>query len=59
VFDLFYKIKTLHKLGIKIHLHCFEYGRGEQDELKNIAKRFSIIKETHSLMGLDGKYRTS
>lgn len=33
VFDLFYKIKTLHELGIKIHLHCFEYGRGEQPEL--------------------------
>lgn len=30
VFDLFHKIKTLHELGIKIHLHCFEYGRGEQ-----------------------------
>jgi hypothetical protein len=33
VFDLFYKIKTLHEFGIKIHLHCFEYGRGEQPEL--------------------------
>ena len=32
VFDLFYKIKTLHELGIKIHLHCFEYGRGQQPE---------------------------
>lgn len=30
VFDLFYKIKILHELGIKIHLHCFEYGKGEQ-----------------------------
>jgi glycosyltransferase involved in cell wall biosynthesis len=35
VFDLFYKIKTLHSLGIKIHLHCFEYGRGEQPVLKD------------------------
>jgi hypothetical protein len=33
VFDLFYKIKTLHRHGILIHLHCFEYGRGEQAEL--------------------------
>jgi hypothetical protein len=33
VFDLFYKLKTLHQLGIKIHLHCFEYGRGEQPQL--------------------------
>ncbi len=33
VFDLFYKIKTLSDLGVKIHLHCFEYGRGQQPEL--------------------------
>ncbi len=34
VFDLFYKIISLHRLGIKIHLHCFEYGRGRQQELE-------------------------
>ncbi|MES2777917.1 MAG: glycosyltransferase family 4 protein [Bacteroidota bacterium] len=33
VFDLFYKIKSLSEAGIKIHLHCFEYGRGQQEEL--------------------------
>ena len=33
VVDVFYKIRALHKLGVKIHLHCFEYGRGEQKEL--------------------------
>jgi glycosyl transferase family 1 len=33
VFDLFYKIVSLHDEGVKIHLHCFEYGRGEQPEL--------------------------
>lgn len=31
--EMYCKIKTLHKLGIKIHLHCFEYGRGRQPEL--------------------------
>lgn len=25
----------MHKLGIKIHLHCFEYGRGKQFELED------------------------
>lgn len=25
VIDVFYKIRTLHDLGIRIHLHCFEY----------------------------------
>jgi glycosyltransferase involved in cell wall biosynthesis len=27
---VFYKIKALYEKGIKIHLHCFEYGSGEQ-----------------------------
>ena len=34
VFDPFCIIKTLHELGIHIHLHCFEYGRGRQQELE-------------------------
>lgn len=34
VVDLFYKLKALHHLGIKIHLHCFtQPGREPQDEL--------------------------
>jgi hypothetical protein len=33
VFDLFHKIRCLHGAGVSIHLHCFEYGRGEQDSL--------------------------
>ena len=33
VFDLFFKIRALHEAGIKIHLHCFEYGRTRQEEL--------------------------
>lgn len=31
--DVFYKVRSLWELGIKIHLHCFEYGRGQQPEL--------------------------
>ncbi len=34
VIDIFYKIKYLQAEGVKIHLHCFEYGRAETDELK-------------------------
>jgi Glycosyl transferases group 1 len=33
VFDLFHKIRLLHTAGIRIHLHCFEYGRGHQPVL--------------------------
>ena len=38
VVDLFFKIKALHQKGIKIHLHCFEYGRGEQKILQEYCK---------------------
>lgn len=33
VIDVFYKIKNLYNNGIKIILHCFDYGRGVQTEL--------------------------
>jgi glycosyltransferase involved in cell wall biosynthesis len=34
VIDVFYKLATLHRLGIKLHLHCFEYpGRERSEEL--------------------------
>ncbi len=33
VVDLFYKIKSLHTLGIKIHLHCYHKGKEPQQEL--------------------------
>lgn len=34
VIDVFYRVKALIEAGVKVHLHCFEYGRGEQDVLK-------------------------
>lgn len=33
VFDLFYKLPALQQQGVRIHLHCFDYGRGRQPEL--------------------------
>ena len=27
VIDVFYKINSLHKIGIQVILHCFQYGR--------------------------------
>ncbi len=39
VIDVFYKIKALHDLGIKIHLHCFNYGRDESEELGKICEK--------------------
>ena len=34
VIDVFYRVKALIEAGVKVHLHCFEYGRGEQEVLK-------------------------
>lgn len=33
VVDLFYKIRSLHQLGVKIHLHCFSRDCKPQEEL--------------------------
>lgn len=44
VFDLFYKIKSLYEAGINIHLHCFEYGRGKQDELNKYCTSVDYYK---------------
>ena len=34
VIDVFYRVKSLSEAGVKVHLHCYEYGRGEQEVLK-------------------------
>jgi len=44
VIDIFYKIKNLHKLGVSIKLHCFEYGRGEQKELEKYCEEVHYYK---------------
>lgn len=38
VIDVFYKIKALYELGVKINLHCFQYDRTESEELKKYCK---------------------
>ena len=34
VIDVFYRVKALSEAGVRVHLHCFQYGRGEQEVLK-------------------------
>src|SRR5512133_461777 len=39
VIDVYYKLKTLHSLGVKIHLHCFEYpGRSRSEDLNALCE---------------------
>jgi len=40
VIDVYFKITTLHRLGIRIHLHCFEYpGRNRAPELEEFCEK--------------------
>ncbi|MFT3678924.1 MAG: glycosyltransferase family 4 protein [Ferruginibacter sp.] len=44
VMDLFYKIKCLHKAGVKIHLHCFVNKRAPQPELEKYCLSVTYYK---------------
>lgn len=44
VIDIYYKIKALHAQGVKIHLHCFEYGRAEALTLESICEKVYYYK---------------
>jgi hypothetical protein len=52
VFDLFYKIKALYEQGIKIHLHCFEYGRGQQPELNKYCEEVFYYQREKLNLGI-------
>jgi hypothetical protein len=39
VVDVFHKIRALHREGVKIILHCYEYGRGNPPELNKYCER--------------------
>jgi hypothetical protein len=36
VIDVYYKIKELHKRGVGVILHCYEYGRDRSKELEDL-----------------------
>jgi hypothetical protein len=44
IIDVYYKLKSLHHLGVKIILHCFDYGRGEQPELNELCAEVNYYK---------------
>jgi len=48
--DMFYRIKALHSLGFKITLHCFEYRRGEQNELSEYAHKVIYYSRKKSVL---------
>lgn len=48
--DVFYRIKALHALGVKIHLHCYEYGRGMPEELKQFVEEVQYYKRRRTII---------
>lgn len=42
--DIWHKAKALSDLGIKVHLHCFEYGRSHQKELEDTCYSVNYYK---------------
>jgi hypothetical protein len=58
VMDVFCKIKALHQLGVAVHLHCFEYGRGIQPVLEQYCAEVHYYerKEGHKGFSLQLPY---
>jgi hypothetical protein len=51
VIDVFEKIKALHELGIRIHLHCFVYNRPAAPELNEFCSSVHYYKRKTGLAG--------
>jgi hypothetical protein len=52
VFDLYYKIEALYQKGVKIHLHCFEYGRGTQYALNRYCVEVNYYRRRTNIKAL-------
>ncbi|MDX2173707.1 MAG: glycosyltransferase [Bacteroidota bacterium] len=49
VIDVFYKLVALKNAGVKIHLHCFEYGRQHPTELEGLCEKIYYYKRNTSV----------
>ena len=48
--DVFYKIKEFRNKGIKVYLHCFEYGRAKSQELEALCEKVYYYKRHTGFM---------
>jgi Glycosyl transferases group 1/Glycosyltransferase Family 4 len=55
VVDLFYKIKSLHQLGIKIYLHCYSGDMNEQPELTKYCEEVHYYQRNRNAKGFSLK----
>ncbi len=54
--DVYYKIKTLHALGVKVILHAFHYGRPPAQELDAICEQVYYYPRRSAWESLSWKY---
>ena len=52
VIDVYHRIRMLSGAGVKIHLHCFEYGRSHSDELRAMCFSVNYYKRDTSVRNL-------
>ncbi len=52
VIGVYFHLKALHKLGVRIILHCFEYGRRHDEDLNEICEAVFYYKRDMSLSNL-------
>lgn len=50
VIDVYYKILALHRCGVQIILHCFEYERPHSRELESLCKKVYYYKRRTGLL---------
>ncbi|MBL7930843.1 MAG: glycosyltransferase [Bacteroidia bacterium] len=50
VIDVFYKLYWLKQSGVKIHLHCFTYGRQPSEELEQLCERVYYYERKTGLL---------
>lgn len=48
VIDVFFKLKALVERGIKVHFHCFEYGREHSERLEALCETTQYYKRDMS-----------
>jgi hypothetical protein len=56
VFDLFYKLEALKQAGVKIHLHCFKYGRKEQLVLNDLCETLYYYPRNTGISAISASY---
>lgn len=52
VIDVFFRIKSLHERNVKIHLHCFEYGREHSEYLESFCYSVNYYKRNTNITKL-------